>query len=58
MAPGWTKGLGSEAWEFYRYIWATRATGRARIAGQVAGAGDKLVRLSSRGEVAVFLTRL
>jgi adenylate kinase family enzyme len=58
MAPGCPEGLGPEAWEFYRYIWSTRATGRARIAGQVAGAGDKLVRLSSRAEVAAFLGRV
>jgi len=58
MAPGCPEGLGPEAWKFYTYILATRATGRARIAEQVAGADGKLLRLQSRAEVAVFLAGL
>ena len=55
MAPGCPEGLGREAWAFYSYIWATRASGRARLAEVAALAGPKLRHLRGRGEVAAFL---
>ncbi|MBC7478174.1 MAG: AAA family ATPase [Pseudorhodobacter sp.] len=58
MAPGCPEGLGREAWTFYRYIWATRATGRDRIAAVLKPAPAKVVRLTNRAQVARYLVDL
>jgi adenylate kinase family enzyme len=58
MAPGCPEGLGPEAWAFYRYIWDTRSTGRARLALVAGLAGPKLRHLTNRRAVARFLRDL
>ena len=60
MAPGCPERLGREAGAFYRYIWATRHSGRTRIAAVVAAApvGLEVVRLRHTRDVAAFLARL
>ena len=59
MAPGCPERLGREVWTFYHYIWATRQSGRARIAEVVAAArpGPEIVRLRHAHEVTEFLDR-
>ena len=58
MAQGCPEGLGPEAWAFYRYIWATRISGRQRIADSLGLVPDKVVRLTSRAQVARYLAGL
>lgn len=40
MAEGCVEGLHAESWAFYRWIWQTRQTGRARLADLAADAPD------------------
>lgn len=58
MAPGCPEGFGRQAWDFYRYVWATRRSGRARLAEVGRLAGPKLCHLTGRGAVAKFLDAL
>ena len=60
LPEGCPERLGPETLPFWRYIWETRHSGRARIARVVdqAPAGVPVVRLSSLREVRTFLQDL
>lgn len=57
MAQGCPERLGRETVSFYRYICATRTTGRARIAGVLAGV-PQVARLRNPAQVTRFLAAL
>ena len=56
LPEGCPERLGRGAWEFYRYVWQTRRTGRDNLARLAAGAeGQAKVRhLKSPDEVQVY----
>lgn len=60
MQEGCREGMNSEMLRFFRYIWNTRHSARAKIAASVdpLPAGLDLVHLRSPREVADFLDRL
>ncbi len=61
MAPGCPERLGRNAWEFWAYIWRTRASGRARtatLAATAGAAGKTVVTLGSVAEVDAFVMTL
>ncbi|WP_415919948.1 AAA family ATPase [Tateyamaria sp. SN6-1] len=56
MAPGCIETVHSETLAFYRFIWRTRATGRARLAALLSGAPTsvRVHHLTSRADVQAF----
>lgn len=57
MAEGCVESIHSETWAFYRWIWETRRTGRARLAALVAEAPERVSihHLTTRAQVRRFL---
>ena len=57
MAEGCVEGIHGETWAFYRWIWETRQTGRARLAELVMDAPENtsIHHLTMRAQVRRFL---
>ncbi|WP_373636868.1 AAA family ATPase [Yoonia sp. BS5-3] len=59
MAPDCPEGFHGETWDFWKWIWRTRNTARAKLAAIAANPGHmKVHHLTSRSQVAAFIANL